>query len=188
MISNFPPGATLAGAGAPGGGMAQFPFYPQNMPFVPGLGHQNAQDPRRGSDLLAGAGAGLPGVGPIRHHRRDNRLPIPGAGLGGNSGGGPLPPGMGGYRSAPYGSRRQRSPVGRGLRDLDRRDNPGGRDGRGRYGGGPSVGRPSGSAQGLGLASDAAGPGAEAAIQGRSLKSYNDLDATRDGKVEELDY
>jgi len=29
----------------------------------------------------------------------------------------------------------------------------------------------------------------EVAIQGRSLKSYNDLDATRDGiKIEELDY
>ncbi|RPB27625.1 hypothetical protein L211DRAFT_846383 [Terfezia boudieri ATCC MYA-4762] len=168
-------GAGFIGGGAglpplPSAGMS-FPCYPAGpLPFVPGPGGI-PQDPRR---LPIPPGALGAGIGPVRgHNRRDQPL------------GNLAPPGANSYRSAPYGDRRRRSPPRGGLpRDPDRdgrrlgdRDRDSGRGGPG--------GRP------LPLRGGPPPPvlgEPEAAIQGRSLKSYNDLDATRDGKVEELDY
>lgn len=154
----------------PSAGMS-FPFYPAGpLPFVPGPGGI-PQDPRR---LQIPPGAMNAGIGPVRgHNRRDQPL------------GNLAPPGANNYRSAPYGDRRRRSPPRGGPpRDLDRDGRRGGdrdRDsGRGGAGGRPLPLRGGPLPPVLGEP--------EAAVQGRSLKSYNDLDATRDGKVEELDY
>ena len=167
-------GPNFGGAGQPplpGAGLS-FPFYPPGtMPFVPGPGGL-PQDPRR---LPMPPGAMGPGIGPVRHTRRDGPM-------------GPFPPlGGTGYRTAPYGDRRRpRSPPPRGMppRDLDR-DRRGERDrelGRG----GPGLGGRPGMPPMRGAPPVAGEP--EAAVQGRILRNYNDLDATRDGKVEELDY
>ena len=177
VVSGGPGGFGLGGGNTgqpplPSAGIS-FPFYPPGtLPFVTGPSGM-PQDPRR---LPLPPGALGTAVGPVRgHNRRDAPL-------------GTLPPpGVGNYRSSPYADRRRpRSPPRGGPpRDLDRDRRVGDRDRDGGRGGVGMGGR-------LPLRGTGAPPSVpgepEAAIQGRSLKSYNDLDATRDGKVEELDY